>query len=122
MANKRDRVILYPRYTTFAGTETFTTQAMNVTAYLSGEITVWLGPTSGTVTITAHFQESSDGVAWSTCSGDANDTLTPTEERLFLPVFLKPWMRLKLVQSDTASGQPVSTLWAYGDLIKRRAP
>jgi len=120
MPSVRDRVILLPRFTTLAGVENFDTQPMNVAAYESGEIAVWMGPLLGTGTVTAEFQESTDGVVWSQCGGSASSLVTPQTEILLTPEFSKAWMRLRMILNIGTGDSPIATVYAVGNLDKRR--
>src|SRR5262245_21857196 len=87
MAGQRVPLILLPRYSTYAGvpiTTTgtigvafFSTIAMDVTPYSSASVAVWRGKLVGSTTpgITFAFQESMDGVNWTTIGS----TFDPTE-------------------------------------------
>ena len=120
MSSVTDRIILFPRFTTLFGEETFDTQGMNVAAYESGDIAVWLGPVLPPGVVTATFQESTDQSVWTTCSGTSVTILTPQSEQLFSPSFSKAWMRLRVVLSTSRGDSPTATLWAVGTLDKRR--
>lgn len=122
MANLRDRIIFFPRYTTFAGDRDWTTLSINVTSYESGDVMVWIGDVIGApppVTVTAFFEESVDQVAWSTCSGGTG-TLTEGQETQFLPTLVKPWMRLRIRVGPGVGGDPTVSCYAVGYLERRK--
>ena len=124
MANVRDRAIFFPRYTTFAGDDTFTTLPVNVTAYEAGDVTVKIGtivgPTAGG-SVSAVFEESTDQETWTTCAGSASAVLGSGDEARLTPGLAKAWLRLKVVVTKgTAGDLPVVTGYATGFLERRR--
>ena len=74
MAGELVPLVLLPRYTTYGGDSTFTTIAMDVTDYETAIVNVWRGKLIGTAPgIGFTFQESTDQVTWSTCTGTSAD-------------------------------------------------
>ena len=74
MAGELVPLVLLPRYTTYAGADTFTSIGMDVTPYSKAIVNVWRGNligTSGTVGVT--LQESTDQTNWTTCTGTSPD-------------------------------------------------
>lgn len=124
MANIRDRIILIPRYTTYAGASSFTTEPLNVSAYESGDVLFWLGkivgPAPGNSGVTVRFEESSDQMSWTLCGGTSTATLTPSSEWQFTPTFTKAWFRLKITLNTADANEPVATCYATGYLERRR--
>lgn len=120
MASTRDRIILLPRFTTLAGEENFATQGMNVSAYESAEISIWMGRIVGEGTVTAEIEESTDGVVWSACAGTSSSGLTPQTEVVLTPSFSKAWMRLVVKLIPGVDLSPIITMWALGFADKRR--
>jgi hypothetical protein len=119
----RDRIILFPRYTTFAGEDDFTTLPMNVTAYESGDVMAWIGDVVGPTIpgiVTAVFEESTDLVRWTTCAGTASSALTSGQETQLLPALEKPWMRLRINVGPGTGGEPVVSCYAVGYLERRK--
>ena len=123
MANLRDRIILFPRYTTFAGDRDWTTLAINVTGYERGDVTIWIGDIVGPTTpglVSAVFQESTDQVHWATCGGTGSGTLTAGTETTLKPEFTKAWMQFKIVIDAGVGGDPVVSCYAVGYLERRK--
>ncbi len=123
MANLRDRVILFPRYTTFAGDRDFTTLPINVTGYESGDVMIWIGDVVGVTTpgpVSAAFEESTDQVRWTTCGGSGSGTLTEGQETRLVPTLAKPWMRLRLTVGAAIGGDPIVSCYAVGYLERRK--
>jgi hypothetical protein len=82
-------------------------------------VSVWRGPLGGTgPTYALTFEESTDGVVWTTCTdGGPVDPGSDTETQ-YQPKFTKRWYRYKLVLAGTA---PVVTTWAAGFLERRQS-
>ncbi len=112
-------LVLLARYTTYAGTGDFLTIAMDVTEYETAIVNVWRGKLVGsTPTIAFLFQESSDQVNWSTCTGGTS--FDPGEElEVQKSVTLaKRWFRIKITLGGVNT-QTVATCWAVGFLEQR---
>lgn len=123
MANLRDRIILFPRYTTFAGDRDWTTLPINVTGYESGDVMIWIGDVVGVTTagpVSAAFEESTDQVRWTTCGGTGSGTLAEGQETGFAPLLAKPWMRLRINVGAAIGGDPVVSCYAVGYLERRK--
>ncbi len=123
MANLRDRIILFPRYTTFAGDRDWTTLPINVTAYEAGDVMIWIGDVVGVTTpgpVAAVFEESTDQVRWTTCGGTGSATLAQGLETPLLPALAKPWMRLRINVQPGSGGDPIVSCYAVGYLKRRK--
>jgi hypothetical protein len=123
VANLRDRIILFPRYTTLAGARDFMTLPINVTAYERGDVVIWIGDIVGPTTpgpVGAAFEESTDQVHWATCGGTGSGTLTAGSETTLGPQFTKPWMRFLMSVAAGAGGDPVLSCYAVGWLERRK--
>jgi hypothetical protein len=123
VANLRDRIILFPRYTTFAGDQDWTTLPINVTAYESGDVRIWIGDIVGVTTpgpVAARFEESTDQVRWTTCGGTGSSSLAEGQETALAPLFTKAWMRLLISVQAGAGGKPSVSCYAVGYLERRK--
>ena len=123
MANLRDRIILFPRYTTFAGDRDWTTLPINVTSYEGGDLRIWIGDVAGVTMagpITAAIEESTDQATWSTCGGTGSAALAEGVEVALAPTFTKPWMRLRINIQPAIGGDPVVSCYAVGYLERRK--
>lgn len=122
MGNVRDRIILFPRYTTLAGAGDFRTLPINISGYESGDVMIWIGtivgPTSGGG-VTGTFEESTDQVHWTECDG-TSPALVSGQEVQFLPNFTKPWMRLTMSVALGVGNDPVVSSYAVGYLQRRK--
>jgi len=109
-----DKMILLPRYTSFAGVGTFLTSAMNVRDYSHVNVTyVTVGALGSTPpTVTVYLQESPDLEIWNDIDADINDGNTDTRNFRF------EWTRLKLVMTGA---DPGFTCWCVGDFVRRHA-
>jgi hypothetical protein len=125
MPGVRDRIILFPRYTTLAGPGDFTTQPINVAAYSGGDITLWLGGvvTSGGGSISGDFtiEESTDQAVWWACAG-GTATLSAGNSTTLSPTFTRAWLRIKFTMAPAGDALAVSTVYATGFIERRRAP
>ena len=123
MANQRDRIILFPRYTTFAGAMDFATVPINVTSYEAGDVVVWIGDVVGPIPpgpVVPFFEESTDQVRWTVCDGASPVPLASGQETQFLPELRKPWMRLRISVGSGAGADPVVSCYAVGYLERRK--
>ena len=119
MAGELIPLVLLPRYTTYAGASSFVTIAMDVTDYESAIVNVWRGLLIGTSpTFGITFQESTDQVTWSTCSGTSagSDPGAETEAQ-YTATLKKRWFRVKV---DLGGTDPIATCWAVGFLEERQ--
>ena len=121
MAGELVPLVLLPRYTTYAGNTVFTTIAMDVTQYETAILNVWRGKIVGTETgappVKFWFQESTDQVNWTLCTGSAADD-DPGEnlEEQYTLTLKKRWFRIN-VQLGNANN--VLSCWAVGFLEER---
>jgi len=124
MGNIRDRIILIPRYTTYAGASSFTTEPLDVSGYQSGDIRVFtgkiVGPAPGNGAVSVAFQESSDQVNWANCSGSSAGNQTDDMEVRYVPTLTKAWFRMKITLSTGDANEPIVTCFATGFLERRR--
>jgi hypothetical protein len=109
-----DKVLLIPRYTSFAGATTFLTPPMNVRDYSHANVTFVeagaLGAIGPGVTVTV--QESPDLEIWNDIGSSINNGDTNEQ------AFQFEWIRLKLVVTGT---DPCFTCWCVGDFVRRHA-
>src|SRR5262245_55192177 len=107
MAGELVPVVMMPRYTTFASASTdqdFTTIAMDVTQYQSAILNVWRTALIGSSPdFKVYFEESTDQVAWSTCSGTSGsgETLSNATEAQFVATLKRRWFRIRVRLSGT---------------------
>ena len=107
-----DKIILLPRFTSFAGSGTFLTAPMNVRAYHEALIQFDVVATLGTTgpTISACVQESPDLEYWQ----DIGPALTHNDS---VPkAFRFEWIRLKVTVSGA---DPGFTGWCVGNFVRR---
>jgi hypothetical protein len=119
MAGELVPLVLIPRYTTYLGAFAFTTIGMEVTDYEKALVNVWRGPLSGTTpTFAVAFEESTDGVTWSTCTGGSGGDPGENTETQYTPSCNKRWFRIKVTLAGT---NPGATCWALGFLQMRES-
>jgi hypothetical protein len=109
-----DKVLLLPRYTSFAGATSFYTAPMNVREYARAIFTYTacggLGSTPPTVVV--KIEQSADLEIWTEVAPDIN-VGGPVEL-----AFKFEWMRIKLTVSGS---DPCITCWCVGDFVYRHA-
>ncbi len=117
------RVVLFPRYTTFAaqgGTE-FETLPLDLAAFDTARITLWHAPMNGTVnpTTTFFFDESTERNTWTNCEDTPfqGRVIGPDNEVVEAFPFRRKWFRLR-VRIDGAN--PAVTCFAVGVFVKRQ--
>lgn len=118
MAGELVPLVLIPRYTTYAGVETFTTIGMEVTDYEKALVNVWRGPLAGGGAFVVTFEESTDGTKWTTCTGATPGDPGEDTETQYTPSLNKRWFRVKIELTGT---DPVVTAWGLGFLQMRES-
>ena len=123
MAGELTPVVLLPRYTTLAGIPSaglayFSTVAMDVTPFQNAIVSVWRGKVVGTAAVPKlNFEESSDGVNWTLCSGTtANFDPGENTEVQYTAPLKKKWFRLTVELGNVTN---TLTFWAAGFLEER---
>jgi hypothetical protein len=106
-------LVLVPRFSSFAGANTFTTAALRVSDYATANVALWRGPLK-TGTFSAQFEVSHDGQDWDP-EGTAITTADDSTERSM--TLTKRWLRLKIV----LTGDAAITCWCTG-LLEKRIP
>src|SRR3989338_2785435 len=80
MAGGLTPLVMVPRHSTFAGSSSVTTIAMDVTDYQTAILNVWRGKLIAGTTIAVTAQESTDQETWSVCSGTNCSAYDPGQE------------------------------------------
>ncbi len=112
-------LVLLPRYTTLAGATTYTTVGMDVSEYEKAVLSYWRSAgISLTSTPVVSFEESTDQLTWTTCTGGPYTDPGANSETQFQPELTKRWFRIS-VQLPTA--QSAVTLWCIGFLMQRES-
>ena len=108
-------LVLLPRFSSFAGENTFTTAALRVSEYAKAYVSFWRGPLkSGN--FEARFQLSHDGQSWTTDSSIG--TIATVDRRDEYSVDLtKRWLRMEITLSGGFGG--AISCWCTGLLEKR---
>lgn len=108
------KIVLLPRFTTFLGARTFNTAPINVRAFASADISLWVGNAVGTTpTFSLVIQDSPDLKIWTTLT-----TINPTPgtEAFQLVPFQREWIRLA---ATLTGSDPGFTGWCVGDFATR---
>lgn len=113
-------LVLIPRYSTYIGTKPddgFVTVAMDVTQYQTAIVNVWRGEMTGTSpTYAISFEESTDQVSWTTCTGGSAADPGEDTEAQYTPTLKKRWFRANV---DLGGTDPAVSCWAVGFLEER---
>ena len=125
MAGRLVPLVMYPRYSSFAGKHPFTTVPLDVTGYSRAVLTCWRGPhniSPGTGGVLFVCEESTDQQVWVTCAG-TNVSFDPGEntEGVASAELRRKWFRLKFnVQADALEQDLARvTCWSVGHLVAR---
>lgn len=110
------KIVLLPRFTSFSGARAFNTAPINVRAFSSALITLWVGNGVGsTPGFSMAVQESPDLKIWTQL---VNFIPTPGTEVVQSVEFEKEWLRLVITVTGT---NPAFTVWCVGDFVTRFA-
>jgi len=119
MAGMYVPLVLLPRYTTLAGATVYTTVGMDVSEYEKAVLSYWR---SGGIGLTAapvvDFEESTDQLNWTPCTGGPYTDPGANLEAQFQPELTKRWFRIKVTLLTAQSGV---TLWCIGFLMQRES-
>jgi hypothetical protein len=107
-----ERIILLPRYTSFAGTGTFHTAPVNVRPYSRATVNYVETGALGSIgpEVDVRVEESADLEIWEEIGGNLNSGEPETREFRF------EWIRLKLAVTGS---DPGFTCWCVGDFVLR---
>jgi hypothetical protein len=119
MSGELTPLVLIPRYSTYVGAHTFTSIALDVTNYVKAYVSVWRGAMTGTSpTFSVSFEESTDQVNWTVCTGGTAADPGADTEAQYTPDLKKRYFRIKVVLGGTS---PAGSCWAMGSLERRVA-
>ena len=112
MAGELVPLVLWPRYSSFVGANTFTTIGMEATDYSKAIVNVWRSTMIGTSgTFAVSFEESTDQLNWTTCTGGSTADPGADTEAQYSPEITKRWFRIKVVTTGT---NIAVSCWAIG--------
>src|SRR6188768_1691004 len=110
-------IVLIPRFTSYfnvSGSRDFPSVALDVSAYVGGDIVLWCGPLLGTSspTIAVTVQDSEDALNWSTIgTGGASST-----SGVISLTLTRRWLRVLVTITGTNAA---ITCWCAGSLERR---
>lgn len=116
MAGTLVPLVLFPRYSTLSGPTTFQTVAMDVTDYEKAIVDLWRSAGANLGSFTPSFEESTDQITWTTCSGGPFLDPGANAQSQFQPQLTKRWFRITIALAGTDC---VVTLWCVGFLMMR---
>ncbi|MCE9637716.1 MAG: hypothetical protein K8T90_18610 [Planctomycetes bacterium] len=121
MAGELVPLVLIPRFTTYAGKGTFTTVALDVSAFGLVHLATWAGPllgdtTSGAALTAAVLQHSEDGDDWQVFAPMLS---TPNSHMLSSAPLMRRYLRAKLQFVADANDVVALTCWSTGYLERR---
>jgi hypothetical protein len=128
MAGKLVPLVVWPRFTAFAGRHVYTTLPVDVSEFSRAILTCWrgpMGPDSDPASVSIGFtcQESIDQVNWSICAGTNASNYDPGEdaEGVVLATLTKRWFRVRasFTASATVQDEIRMTCWSVGHLERR---
>jgi hypothetical protein len=119
MAGELVPLVMFPRFSTLCGSGTYATLGMDVTEFQNAILNCWRGALYAGTTFSMAFEESTDGVNWTNCTGAAPLDPTSTETQVTAQL-KKRWFRVTV----TLGGSPTpaiyaATCWAIGYLEQR---
>src|SRR5262245_46006552 len=118
MAGNLVPLVLLPRYTTYAGASTYTTIAMDVADYEKAIVSFWQGPNVTFISLNIDFQESTDQVTWTSCTGGPYTAPGASSETQFQPSLTKRWFRISVA---LGGANQITTCWCVGFLMLRES-
>ena len=108
------KIVLLPRYTSFSGAQVLRTAPINVRAFASAIISLWVGNAVGTTPgLVMQVQQSPDLKIWTGISGFSG---VPETEITNSVAFEMEWIRLVITLTGT---DPGFTGWCVGDFVTR---
>lgn len=112
MVESTVKVLLIPRYGSFAGDGPFYTVPLNVREFESADLTAW-----ASVSVVVTVEQSTDMEHWTAISGGGIVTGSGVEATL-TKAFTLEWMRLRV----NVSGLPrLTSVWVVGNFVRRRS-
>ncbi|MCK6478981.1 MAG: hypothetical protein HUU06_00400 [Planctomycetaceae bacterium] len=116
-------IVLLPRFSSFVGAGTYTTEPIPVEGFDKGQLMFWRGPLVGGAPsnpFRTYFEESHDASAWSEAATTPSQPVTTANTLEGYAVhFKKRWFRIRVVLAANASGVVGISLWMVGELEQR---
>jgi hypothetical protein len=122
--------VLIPRFTSYVGEGTYTTLALDVSAYSGAHLEFWRGRLLGAADpmpepyemFEAHFEEANQADApeadWTGIGAVIDE---PNANDLVSLEFTKRYFRVRIVLVDSTEDRVALTCWAAGNLVRRIA-
>lgn len=115
--------ILLPRFTSYVGEGTYTTEPLAVETFDDGRLQFWRGPLVGGAVsnpFRAYIEESHDATDWTPADTSLSQPITTANTSSPCGVlFRKRWLRVRVELAADAEGVVGITLWLVGELKLR---
>jgi hypothetical protein len=115
--------VVLPRFTSYVGPGTFTTEPVPVDRFAMGRMLFWRGPLVGGAAsnpFRTYFEESQDRVTWVEAATSVSQPVTTADTVGPVGViFWRKWFRVRVVLAADASGVVGVSMWMVGELQQR---
>lgn len=117
MSENVDRIVIFPRYTTFVGSTAVVSQVIDVRRWMTANFSGWEGTGLGLIPSTLQFtlQVSADLENWfdaGTFPGSPGPGEFSASQGL-----VYPWMRVK---ATVSGADPVVSAWLVAEMVRRK--
>ncbi len=115
--------VFLPRFTSYVGAGTYTTEPVPVETLDKGQVMFWRGPLVGGAAsnpFRTYFEESHDAVTWTEAATTPSQPVTTVNTSGGFAIhFRKRWFRIRVELAANASGVVGISLWMVGELERR---
>lgn len=112
------KVVLVPRFSTFAGHYKFRSAPVNVRDMAKADLTAWRSPVGLGQDVGFHLEESIDLIVWTTVADSTLAPLANAEETTSCDLEM-PWIRSVVDVQDPGGDGCVVTCWLVGNFTMR---
>lgn len=115
MAERTEKLILIPRYSTFAGAGDYWMKPIPARRYATAIVAAWRSAGVGaSVLASVAIEQSTDLQNWYSCGSSLSPSAGSETDGSF--DFTADWFRVKVTIGGT---DPLVTLWSVGDFVVR---
>lgn len=116
-------IVVLPRFTSYVGAGSYTTEPLPMEGFDKGRVTFWRGPLVGGAAsdpFRTYFEESQDAVTWTEAGTTPSQPVTAANTvGGFEVLFRKKWFRIRVELAADANGVVGISLWMVGELEQR---